>query len=245
MATLRDNLFVDNNLTPEERLALDAGQQTSLRRGYTAGRLGVESNYLAAQEASLRAAGRNAEADELRNEIGMLQARQGAFAPEVGDIRQIDGVGTLGSYVAGQVGQGVASMQDSAATALGVAAATRLGPIARAVGQMGRPAQVATAAAPGAAAFGVNQRQMTGEFYNSAVQDPTIMATHSAQDLNQVANAYGLAGGALDTLLPAAAARRVVGGRGLLPTTLRQQGVGTGTRIGLDMLGEGATETAQ
>ena len=245
MATLRDNLFVDNNLTPEQRLALEAGQQSSLRRGYTAGRLGVESNYLAAQEASLRASGRNAEADELRNEIGMLQARQSAFAPEVGDLRQIDGLGTLGSYVAGQVGQGVASMQDSAATALGVAAATRLGPIARAVGQMGRPAQVITAAAPGAAALGVNQRQMTGEFYNSAVQDPTIMATHSAQDLNQVANAYGLAGGALDTLLPAAVARRVVGGRGLLPTTLRQQGVGTGTRIGLDMLGEGATETAQ
>lgn len=245
MATLRDNLFVDNNLTPEQRLALGAGQQSSLRRGYTAGRLGVESNYLAAQEASLRAAGRNAEADELRNEIGMLQARQGAFAPEVGDIRQIDGVGALGSYVAGQVGQGVASMQDSAATALGVAAATRLGPIAKAVSQMGRPAQVVTAAAPGAAALGVNQRQMTGEFYNSAVQDPTIMATHSAQDLNQVANAYGLAGGALDTLLPAAAARRVVGGRGLLPTTLRQQGVGTGARIGLDMLGEGATEATQ
>lgn len=238
MASLRDNLFVNPGLTPQERLAAEAGGQTSLRRGYETGRIGTEANYLAAEEASLRASGRTAEADDLRSQIGALQARQAAFAPEVSDLRQINGIGDLGSYVAGQVGQGVASMQDPALLATGVAAATRLGPVARAVGR-------AAPVLPGAAAFGLNQRQMTGEFYNNAVQDPTIMATHSAQDLNRVANAYGALGGAVDTMLPAAAARRVAGGKGLMPTTMRQAGMPLGARVGLDMAGEGATEGLQ
>lgn len=238
MSNLRQPLFVDINTSPEDRLAAEVAGQTSLRRNYSAGRLGTEANNLAAEEASLRASGRNAEADALRREIGVIQARQSAVASEVSDIRQIDGIGSLGSFVAGQVGQGVASMQDSALVALGTAAATRLRPIAQA---MGRAARLA----PGAAAFGVNQRQMTGEFYNNAVQDPTIMATHSAQDLNRVANAYGAAGGLIDTLPLAAAARRAVGGAGLLPTSLRQAGVPLGGRIALDMAGEGATEGLQ
>lgn len=51
----------------------------------------------------------------------------------------------------------------------------------------------------------------------------------------------GDAAGALDTLLPAAAARRLVGARGLRAFG----GLPGGAKLGLDLLGEGATETGQ
>lgn len=240
MASLRDSLFVSGgDLSGAQRMEMENANKSSLRRGFEAGMVGTDINAMAADEASLRASGRTAEADSLRGQISTLQARQAAVSPEVQSLEQINGVGDALTYAGGAVGQGAASMVDplaagTAINAVGRVAGLSKNPIARAL-------SLASQFAAPAVGFGINQRQLKGEFYNDAVQDPTVMANTSAQDLNRTAELYGAGAGALDTLLPAAAARRLVGARGLRAFG----GLPGGAKLGLDLLGEGATETGQ
>ena len=75
MATLRDPWLATSTVTPEDLASLEASGMGSLRRGYESTRLGTEANYNLAQEASLRAANKNAEADALRTQTQALQQR--------------------------------------------------------------------------------------------------------------------------------------------------------------------------
>jgi uncharacterized protein YjbJ (UPF0337 family) len=224
--------------SPDLELGLAQAQalgSTQLGRGFDAGRLGVEANYLAAEEAALRAAGRNEEAAGLRRQIGGLQRRASIHAPTVQRVEDVNGAGEALDYGLGQVGQGAASMLDPLAAGVAIGGvATAVSPIARAAARVGQ------LAAP-LVGYGINQRQLTGEFVNTAERDPTIMAGDPAE-LNARANQYGAGAAVLDTILPAAAARRLTGG-GLRAATGPR--LGAGARTALDVAGEAGTETAQ
>lgn len=246
MTTLRNpfSITTDDNqarLIAEQARADDMWAPT---RGYVAGRIGTDINAALADEASLRAAGDLQGADVAARRALELQQRQALYAPRVGRVEDIGGVGDFMSWAGTQVGQGVASMQDPVAIATlgqGVGTALRAIPALRGVSRL---APVAGAAG----AFAYNQRQGTGEMYGRLKDDPEALAGMSAQDANRMANTYGLAAGALDTLVPVAAGR-ALGGRALLRDTQAGRALlgnaGMGTRTVAGMVGEGTTEMGQ
>lgn len=241
MASLRDPLFgLDNAPDAQWQAAeIEAARPSSLRGGWEAGRLGSDINALGAEEASLRAAGDTLRADSLRQQIGTLQQQQARVAPTVGRLEDIHGVGDGLSWAAGQVGQGAASMVDPLAAATALSGAGRVaGMLPGTAGRVGKA--VGTVGAP-LAAFGINQRQLKGEFYNDAVRDPELMARTTPEELNNTANLYGVGAGALDTALPAIVGRQLTGAG--LRAGLK--GMGVAPKVGLEMLGEGTTEALQ
>jgi hypothetical protein len=237
--TLRAPIFADPTITPVQEEAFTASGMNPIRRAYNASRIGTDINSLAAQEATQRAMGDTAAADANRAQITALQQRQSAYAPDVGRVENIKGVGDAFSWLGTQIGQGAGSMQDPVALATGLTAAGNLAgaiphPIARGVG-------TALKLAAPVGAFGINQRQMTGDFYNRVQGDPEVTAKYSPQELALTANAYGAGAGAIDTVLPTVVGRQLGGSflrKGLSNT-------GMGTKMGVGLLGEGTTELAQ
>ena len=238
MATLRDPLFRQSAVSPREIDALQASGMTSLRRGYEAGRVGTDLNAALAAEASARASGDLAAAEEAAQAQQRLGLRQQLYTPEVARVEDVNSLGSAGSWAATQIGQGVASMQDPVALAAagqGVSTAMRAVP-----GLRGVAAVPALAGAAGA--FGLNAEQMKGEFYGNLKEDPVALQRLTPQQANTSANLYGVGAGALDTVLP------VVAGRALGGAALRGGGgpvPGVARGIAGGMAVEGTTELAQ
>lgn len=237
MADLRNAFTVSTDDGTRDLLneELTANGMGALRRGWNVGQLGSEANYLAAQELGLRNEGRHAEADGLRAKIAELQQRQQMYAPQVGRVEDIGGVGDAVSWAATQMGQGAASMADPMALAAGVGAAGRV------AGMVKNPVtQMFSKAAPylaGAGAYGVNQRQLTGEMGNSMAADPEVMARTTPQQRWETANEFGAGAALIDTIVPGHLAGKVAG-----KGALRAFGK-TGVLGELGM--EGATEAVQ
>lgn len=214
---------------------LTANGMGDLRRNWNAGRIGTEANYLAAQELGLRKDGRNAEADAVRAQIEGLQQRQALYAPTVGRVEDIHGVGDAVDWATGLVGQGAASMVDPIAIGTGIGAAGRV------AGMVNHPAaKLFSKAAPylaGVGAYGIGQRQLTGEMGNSMTADPELMARTTPQQRWEAANEFGARAALIDTVLPGHIAGKVAG-----KGALRAFGK-TGVLGELGM--EGATEAVQ
>jgi hypothetical protein len=245
MATLRDPLLgLDNAPSAEWQAAeAEAARPNSLRGGWEAGRIGSERNALGIDELAARAAGDIQRAETLRMQNDALGQAQARVAPEVQRVEDINSIGTGLNWLGGQVGQGLASMAEP------VAAATALGGIGRVAGMLPGTAgkvgrAIGTVGAP-AAAFGINQRQMAGEFANTAMQDPELMARTSPQDLHQTANLYGAGAGLLDTALPGVIGHQLTGGALRAGMKAAGAGMGPAVKTGLGMLGEGTTEYLQ
>lgn len=243
MATLRDPFFAPNTVSLDEMQQLQDTGKGSLRRGWEAGRIGAERNALGIDELAARSAGDIQRAETLRMQNDALGQAQAGVAPEVGRVEDIDGVGSFGSWAAGQFGQGLASMAEP------VAAATALGGIGRVAGMLPGTAgkvgrAIGTLGAP-AAAFGINQRQMAGEFANTAMQDEELMARTSPQDLYRTANVVGGVAGLADTVLPGIVGRQLTGAGLRAGMKAAGAGMGPAAKTGLGMLGEGATELGQ
>jgi hypothetical protein len=239
MATLRTNIGVNTesglaNTLQDQDVANNMG---SLRRGFQTGSIGNDITGLAADEISLRAQGRVAEADSLRQQIGALKQRQAIYAPEVQDVTKVDGLGSALGWAGGAVGQGVASMMEPMAAATGLNA---LGTAAGLVPGVGKAVGAGLRLAAPLAAYGINARHLKGEVADAFHDDPTIMANHSAQELNNKANLYGGIAGIADTAFPSIVGRQLGGvgfGKGLL-----KHG---GARLGAELAGEGVTEALQ
>lgn len=241
---LRAPVFATPAISQQDQEAFTASGMSSLRRGYEAGRIGTDINAAAAQEASLRRAAEAgdvqalAEAEALRANIGNLQQRQAMYAPQIGRVEDIGGVGDALSWAAGQVGQGAASMQDPLAVGVALQGAGRLastGPgVMKAVGAGLRGAGYAIP-------FAMNQRQMTGEAYNAMAADEALMARTSAAERELNANLYGVGAGALDTVVPGMIAGKLTGAG--LRQGVSQSGLGARTLKGMGM--EGMTEVGQ
>lgn len=239
MSSIRDPFFRESSVSLDEMAQLQNAEKGSLRRGWESGRIGTERNALGIDELAARSAGDTQRADSLRAQNEALAQAQARVAPRVQRVEDIGGVGDFGSWAAGAVGQGGASMVEplAAATAIGGAGAL-MGLAPGAVGKVGRGLR--NFGAP-AAAYGINQRQLAGEFANDASQDAELMARTSPQDLYKTANAYGAVAGGLDTVLPAVLGRQLTGA-GLRAGT---KGMGPGAKTVLGMAGEGVTETTQ
>ncbi len=240
MATLRDPFFAPNTVSIDEMQLQDA-DKGSLRRGWEAGRIGSERNALGIDEVAARAAGDIQRAETLRMQNDALGQAQARVAPEVGRVEDINWEpGKALNWFGGAVGQGLASMAEPAAAATALGGIGRVaGMLPGAAGKVGRA--IGTVGAP-AAAFGINQRQMAGEFANNAMQDPELMARTSPQDLYQTANLYGAGAGLLDTALPGVIGHQLTGGALRAGMKAAGAGMGPAGKAGLGTLGEGATE---
>ncbi|MDH0200721.1 hypothetical protein [Comamonas aquatica] len=246
MVVLR-NAFGVNTTDDTARLVAEqasADAMGSLRRGYNAGRIGTDVNAALDDEASYRAQGREQEANAATQRAAELQRRQAMYAPGVGRVEDVKGLGDALSWAGTQMGQGAASMQDPALIAAGgqaVGTVSRFVPGLRGVSQLA-PLAGATGA------FGYNQRQNAGEMYGRLKDDPAAMASMTAQEARNTTNLYGVGAGALDTVVPALAGR-ALGGRALLRDTAAGKAVlgnvGPMGRTGLGMAAEGTTELGQ
>lgn len=240
MASLRNPLFtLDAAPSQETMQALANDGKSSLRRGWEAGRLSTDINALAADEMSLRANGDVEGAENLRLQRQGLEAARAGVAPQVQSLAQVNSLGSGLDWLAGQVGQGTASMVEPIVAGGGIQGLGRLAGMTKT--PLGRAVELATQFAAPATAYGINQRQLTGEFGADVMNDPTLAGKISAQELNRQANAYGLGAAALDTLPQMGMARRLVGA-GTLRALDRMP---LGARVGLDLAGEGTTEALQ
>lgn len=245
MATLRDPLFGLNNAPTGDWAAaeVEAARPNSLRGGWEAGRINSEQNALAIDEFAARAAGDIERADSLRTQNEALGQARARVAPTIGRVEDINGVGDALSWAAGQVGQGAASMVEPLAAATASGGIGRVaGMLPGAAGKVGRA--IGTVGGP-LAAYGINQRQMAGEFANTATQDPELMARTSPQELYNTANVYGAGAGLLDTAVPGLVGRQLTGAGLRAGMKAAGAGMGAGTKTLLGMGGEGLTELAQ
>lgn len=226
------------------REAADAQTMWAPTRAYESGRIGTQINANNADIARLRANNRAQEADELERQTGTLQQRQLMYTPEIGRIEDIgtkngylrDGASWLGT----QLGQMAASAQDPIALS---AAGTAAG---RAVGAVPRLSAVGKAIQYGSqlGAFGLNQRQMTGEMYGRLRDDPAAFANMTPQEAYRSSNLYGVGAGLLESAVPGAVGHALGGG------ALRAGGRaalqrGAGATLLKDAAVEGGTELAQ
>ena len=243
MATLRDPFFAPNTVSLDEMQQLQDTGKGSLRRGWEAGRIGSERNALGIDEVAARAAGDIQRAETLRMQNEALGQAQARVAPEVGRVEDIDSIGAGLNWFGGAVGQGLAS------TAEPVAAATALGGIGRVAGMLpGTAGKVGRAIGNYGgplAAYGINQRQMAGEFANNAMQDSELMARTSPQDLYQTANIVGGVAGLADTVLPAIIGRQFTGAGLRAGMKAMGAGMGPATKTALGMGGETIAELSQ
>ena len=218
-----------------------ANSMGQLRKSFTSNRFGNEANNLAAEESGLRASGQTQAADALRGQITGLQERAATFAPDEQDITKIGLTepGRLLDYTLGATGGLASSVVDP------IAASATLGGAGRLIGMIPHPAAQFVGrglqlAAP-LAAYGINARNMKGEFYNDAVQNEKLMAERTPQEIDTAGNVYGGVAGLADTVLPHAIGGRLIGKPGL--KALSKLGLGTKTLI--DSAGEGLTEIGQ
>ena len=245
MPTLRDDIFANqprsNNLLPQEVDALAASGMGDLRRGWESGRIGNDLNPLRTQELDAQIANDLPRAQTLRNQIGVLEQRQQMYAPRVGDLRDIHGVGDGLDWFAGQVGQGAASMIDPMAVSAGLGTVGRVAnaiphPIAKGVGLAATGASMAVPVL-------MSKNQLTGEFIGEAQHDKELMANTSPQRLRDMAGNYGMAAAIPDSFIPGMVGRQLVG------ATARKAGeqalLGAGGKTLMGMGAEGTTEGGQ
>lgn len=255
MATLRDPLFAPNTVSLDEMQQLQDADKGSLRRGWEAGRIGAERNALAIDEFAAQAAGDTARANTLRAQNDALAQAQARVAPEVGRVEDINWDPSRAlSWAGGAIGQGVSSMVEPVAAATALGAAGRVaGMLPGAAGKVG--AAIGTVGGP-LAAYALNQRQLAGEFANTAMQDQELMARTTPQERYNMANMYGGVAGLADTALPGIIGHQLTGGTlraGMkaagagLRAGMKAMGAGMGpaAKTGLGLLGEGTTEYLQ
>lgn len=245
MPTLRDDIFANqprsNNLLPQEVDALAATGMGDLRRGWESGRIGNDLNPLRTQELDAQIAGDEPKRQALRNQIGVLEQRQQMYAPHVGDLRDIHGVGDGLDWAAGQVGQGAASMIDPMAVSAGLGTVGRVAnaiphPIARGVGLAATGASMAIPVL-------MSKNQLTGEFIGEAQHDKELMARTSPQGLRDMAGNYGMAAAIPDSFLPGMVGRQLVGA--MARKAGEQALLGAGGKTLMGMGAEGITEGGQ
>ena len=226
------------------REAADAQDMWAPTRAYEAGRLATDINANNADIARLRANNRAQEADVLERQNQALAQRQAVYAP---DIARVEDIGSKNGYLrdglswfGSQLGNAAASAQDPLALA---AAGTAVG---KAVGAVPRLSAVGKAIQYGSqlGAFGLNQRQMTGEMYGRLRDDPVAFANMTPQEAYRTSNLYGVGAGALESLLPGTVGHALGGG------ALRAGGRaalqrGAGATLLKDAATEGGTELAE
>ena len=185
-------------------------------RGVVTGAKGITSGSFANDALNAESAG-NPNYTQLRDTALQRQQEAQAYAPRVGSLRNITGVGDAVDYGLSTLGQGLVSM----APTIAAAAATRapiFGPaVARATSYAG--------------AAGAGYLQEKGESALGQYSDPTLAAAPVA-DRQRAATTKGLVNAAMEGIVPA----------GL--TSLAGKNT-FGNIIKKDFMTEGATEAAQ
>jgi hypothetical protein len=234
---LRDQFGVNVDDGQGYRLAeqASANGMGEMRRGLHGALLGADANAALIDEASLRAAGHNDEADAKAAQVQALRERMAVYAPRVGRYEDIHGVGDAVDYAAGQMGNAAGSMAPALAfTTAGQLAGTAL----RVLPQTRGLARLAPLLG-GAAGFGYNQRQMAGDMYGRLRDDPQAMANLTPQQAYHMANLESVPAAMLDTWVPGKV------GSALGGAALRQAAAKAGGGFIKHSLTEGATQGAQ
>jgi DNA replication protein DnaC len=227
------------------RAQADAAGGNAFTNSFTGARIGNEANTLAAEASSLRGRGDPAsqlQADQLMRQSDALHLRSRAYAAPVGryeDVRLGDagGLDRAGSYIAGQVGQGIGSSVDMLASGSALGGAATLMSMAPhpMVNLVGKGLRAASVGVPYMQNVALNK----GEAYRDIQDDPVAMA-RSAQDIDAEMSKHGYIAGAMDTLPQLMPIGQIGGGfsRSLKKVPTSGKLVGTA-------LGEGVTETGQ
>lgn len=201
--------------TPDPEIAAQSNQMrldetSSLARGVAAGAYGMSSGSFAADALQAELEGKAQEASALRQQALEQATLAQQRGPTIASYKDVRSLGDAGSYAAGALGQAAPTMLPSIAAA----ALTR--------GRLRYPAALAPA-------YLLERNEAIG----TQLQDPVAMQ-RSAQERLDTARVKGLAGGALEALVPAG----LVGAFG-------HAGKGALRTLATNAIEEGLTETAQ
>jgi hypothetical protein len=211
---------VAETLTPEERYVAQNPNDNQFFKGLRTASANISTGALRNEQLDAELSG-DAEAEDIaRRGAERIERDRGVYAPRVNSLRDINNVGDAGDFVASSFGQGLGSMAPSVAAAL----ATR--------GLVKSP--LATFASASAASY----PQVKGEAVSEQYNDP-ILAAASAEDRSTMATRVGLAGSALEALVPTSLSRTLL--RGPAGEGIR----GAARTAGRNIITEGTTETAQ
>ena len=239
MAGLRDLQAAPNVLAevaPSDWTAEDAARigASPFQRGLRSA--GIADQAGARMQAALEAAARGdkAEAIQLRMEAEELAGRSATYAPPVASYKDVTDATSARDYLTGVAGQGVRSTLPSLVGGIAAAAGARFG--LRASPRMTSAAGAVGSLIP---AYGMEKR----EAVMNAASDPTIMNTHTPQEILNTATVKGGVNAGLEAAFPAVVAGRTanIARKGLRPPTLGRAATG----LAGDMAIEGGTELAQ
>ena len=185
-------------------------------RGFKSGISGLGSAALASEALAQEQA--RDPAWRVTRDLALRQQEEAAAqGPRISSLRDIANTGDALDYAGGTIGQGVASMLPTLATAL----------LTRGRGKLAAPTAFAGAALSG---YKTQRDQaVVGQY-----QDPTLAAA-SAEDRDIAATGTGILGAGLEAAVPA----------GLAASMFRKPVTSFASNVARDTVGEAATETAQ
>lgn len=222
-------MTTSSNLTPEERYLLTGGaDESQFAKGVRTGVSGISAGRFAQEAQAGELAGDPNWEAKLQSARNIQESSQKA-APRVSSLRDINGVEDAADFVLGGAGQGIASSVPSLAGAL----------LARGRGTIGAGTTFLGAAVPSYA-------QIKGGAALRQYDDPTLSQA-SVEDRERMATREGLAGAALDAIVPAGLAKAGFRGVGkdLAGTTGRNaaiEGVTEGAQYGVSHLADKALD---
>lgn len=254
MSDLYNTLSVlrDPEVSLTDMESFRAQQMGDPRRAFNAGRIGTDVNDALVGLAEARAANDAAKAAELEARVSALRERQSLYAPRVGKIEDVKGVGDFIDYAQSAVGQAAASMMDPLAVSFAAQAAGRAASaIPTAPTQLAGKALTALGYV---APYLINRNQMIGEQYGRLSEDESLRARMSDQELLDQAETYGSLAAIPDSALPGLVGRQLSGagfaaGREMAKQAAagaaQKAAMGAGTKALMGMGVEGGTEWLQ
>ena len=204
------------SLTPQEVFDAFQSDESQTLRGFKSGLSGLSAGSYAS-EALAQEQAKDPVWKETRDRALAIQERAAAQGPRISSLRDIANTGDALDYAGGTIGQGVASMLPTLATAL----------LTRGRGKLAAPTAFAGAALSG-------YKTQRDQAVMGQYQDPTLAAA-SAEDRDTAATGTGILGAGLEAAVPA----------GLAASMFRKPVASFASNVARDAVEEAATEGAQ
>lgn len=172
---------------------------TQFSRGWESSELGASANGLRARALDAYRRGDNAAGEALEVEANDLQQQSAQWAPTVHSFRDINSAGSAADWVGGALGGMRTSLEPLVGGLGGAMVGAGVGALTR------RPALGIRAGAM-LGATGPAYHMEYDEAAASAMNDQTVMARNSYEDIHRAAQAKGAINAGLEMLVPAGAA---------------------------------------
>lgn len=231
--------YTPASLAQDQQYDIDSASQ--VQRGWESAGLGEDANSLSAKARAAYASGDHQLGAALEQQAADLVNRSAQWAPTVQNFTDINGLRSGIDWAGGALGGIRTSVKPALAGAIGTGAGALLGLRA------GNPALGARVGGFLGSTIGGYDSEYN-EAAAGAMNDPTIRATRSMQDIDNAAMVKGGVNAALEGLVPFGLTKSLLagGGKKVAEALAEKKLAGyVAKNVGKDMALEGATEASQ